>query len=128
MDKKWDPEDLALRLENHKEYTPAANEIAMEEAARFIRKQQDLILGLEALVGSIEKRTRHNQSPNAFRESGSKLKRIYDFELCAEYEELESSLHSINHLGYDLIGATQDDRGVYTLFFRRPGSPIPSCS
>ena len=120
MDKKWDPEDLALRLENHKEYTPAANEIAMEQAARFIRKQQDLILGLEALVGSLEKGTLRDPFLNTFRKSGSKPKGIYDFELCAEYEELKASLHSINHLGYELICATQDHRGAYTLFFRRP--------
>lgn len=119
MDRKWDPEDLALRLENHKEYTSAANEIAMEQAARFIRKQHDLILGLEALVGSLEKGTLHDPFPNTFRKSGSNLKGIYDFELCAEYEELKASLHSINHLGYEIICATQDHRGVYTLFFRR---------
>lgn len=45
---------------------------------------------------------------------------MYYFELCADYDELEATLHSINHLGYDLVSATQDGRGVYTLFFGRP--------
>lgn len=52
--------------------------------------------------------------------AGSARKVIYNFELCADYEELKATLHAINHLGFDLISVTQDGRGVYTLFFRRP--------
>ena len=120
MDRKWDAADLALRLENHKEYAPCANEIVMEDAAGFIKMQHDLILGLEALVRSLERENPFEPWPYPFKKNDSKPKGIYDFELCAEYEELKASLHSINHLGYELIGETQDSRGVYTLFFRRP--------
>lgn len=45
---------------------------------------------------------------------------VYDFEICAEYEELKLTLHTINTCGYDLISVTQDVRGFYTVFFRRP--------
>ena len=44
---------------------------------------------------------------------------IYDFELCADYEELKATMESINYHGYDLISVTQDHRGFYTVFFRR---------
>lgn len=44
---------------------------------------------------------------------------IYDFELCADYEELKATIESINYHGYDLIAVTQDQRGFYTVFFRR---------
>ena len=44
---------------------------------------------------------------------------IYDFQLCAEYEELAKTLDYINRHGYDLITVTQDYRGFYTVFFRR---------
>lgn len=44
---------------------------------------------------------------------------IYDFELCADYEELKAVMEYINYHGYDLISVTQDGRGFYTVFFRR---------
>lgn len=44
---------------------------------------------------------------------------IYDFQICAEYEELKETLDYINRHGYDLITVTQDTRGFFTLFFRR---------
>lgn len=47
-------------------------------------------------------------------------KTVYDFEMCADYDELKATLRAINHLEYELIGVTQDTRGIYTLFFRRP--------
>jgi hypothetical protein len=123
MDIKWDPEDLALRLENHGEYVAAANEIVMEEAARFIRKQQRLIGCLEYVVNCLEgeiKCSTFSEQQKKTRPDIRSANTFYDFELCAEYEELKASVHSINHLGYEIICATQDHRGVYTLFFRRP--------
>lgn len=47
---------------------------------------------------------------------------IYDFELCADFDELKATMKAINHCGYDLISATQDYRGFYTVFFRRPAA------
>lgn len=44
---------------------------------------------------------------------------IYDFRICAEYEELKETLDYINRHGYDLITVTQDNRGFFTVFFRR---------
>lgn len=44
---------------------------------------------------------------------------IYDFQICAEYEELKETLDYINRHGYDLITVTQDARGFFTVFFRR---------
>lgn len=44
---------------------------------------------------------------------------VYDFEICAEYEDLKITMDSINRHGYDLITVTQDHRGFYTVFFRR---------
>ena len=44
---------------------------------------------------------------------------IYDFQICSEYEELGAALECINRCGYDLISVTQDQRGYYTVFFRR---------
>lgn len=48
------------------------------------------------------------------------LRFIYDFELCADYEELKAVMENINYHGYDLVSVTQDARGFYTVFFRRP--------
>lgn len=44
---------------------------------------------------------------------------FYDFQICAEYEELKQTIDYINRHGYDLITVTQDHRGFYTVFFRR---------
>lgn len=44
---------------------------------------------------------------------------VYDFQICAEYEELKETLDYINRHGYDLITVTQDTRGFFTVFFRR---------
>lgn len=44
---------------------------------------------------------------------------IYDFEICADYDELKAVMENINYHGYDLITVTQDGRGFYTVFFRR---------
>ena len=44
---------------------------------------------------------------------------VYDFEICADFDELKATMQSINYNGYDLISVTQDHRGFYTLFFRR---------
>lgn len=48
------------------------------------------------------------------------LRFIYDFELCADYEELKDVMENINYHGYDLVSVTQDTRGFYTVFFLRP--------
>lgn len=45
---------------------------------------------------------------------------LYDFELCADYDELKTVMETINYHGYDLVSVTQDTRGFYTVFFRRP--------
>lgn len=52
---------------------------------------------------------------------------VYDFEICAEYEELKLTLHTINTCGYDLISVTQDARGFYTVFFRLPSYECGRC-
>lgn len=52
--------------------------------------------------------------PNPF-----KPRCLYDFEICADYDELKATLKSINHCGYQLVSVTQDHRGFYTVFFRR---------
>lgn len=44
---------------------------------------------------------------------------LYDFEICADFEELKATKQSINYNCYDLISVTQDHRGFYTVFFRR---------
>ena len=44
---------------------------------------------------------------------------VYDFQICAEYEELKQTIDYINRHGYDLITVTQDTRGFFTVFFRR---------
>lgn len=49
-------------------------------------------------------------------------KRVTDFKLCADAEELETTLRRIDDNGYYLSGVTQDGSGVYTVFFRRPAS------
>ena len=45
---------------------------------------------------------------------------VYDFQLCADAEELKQTIGHINDHGLDLISVTQDASGVYTVFFRRP--------
>ena len=45
---------------------------------------------------------------------------LYDFELCADYDELKTVMETINYHGYDLVSVTQDTRGFYTVFFLRP--------
>lgn len=52
--------------------------------------------------------------PNPF-----KSRNLYDFEICADYEELKATISAINHCGYQLISVTQDSRDFYTVFFRR---------
>ena len=44
---------------------------------------------------------------------------IFDFEICADYEEVKNVLGYINRCGYDLVSVTQDSRDFFTLFFRR---------
>lgn len=44
---------------------------------------------------------------------------VYDFELCADREELKQTMAEINRHGYDLISVTQDLAGMYTVFFKR---------
>lgn len=44
---------------------------------------------------------------------------LYDFELCADLQELKQTLNDINRLAYELISVTQDGGGVYTVFFKR---------
>lgn len=61
------------------------------------------------------------ESQKAETHKPTKSQRLYDFELCADYEELKATLKAINHCGYDLICVTQDHRGFYTVFFRRCG-------
>lgn len=48
------------------------------------------------------------------------VKRINDFELCADTAELKETLRCIDDNGYTFVGATQDASGTYTVFFRRP--------
>ena len=43
---------------------------------------------------------------------------IYDFEICADYEELKATMESINHHGYDLISVTQDHPPALGPMFR----------
>lgn len=43
---------------------------------------------------------------------------VYDFEICADVEELKKTVDYINRHGYDLISTCQDGAGVYTVFFR----------
>ena len=45
---------------------------------------------------------------------------VYDFQLCADAEELKQTMGYINSCRLDLISVTQDASGVYTVFFRRP--------
>lgn len=45
---------------------------------------------------------------------------VYDFQLCADVEELKRTIEYINASGLNLISVTQDFNGVYTVFFRRP--------
>lgn len=44
---------------------------------------------------------------------------VYDFEICADVEELKKTMDYINRHGYDLISVCQDGTGVYTVFFKR---------
>lgn len=44
---------------------------------------------------------------------------VYDFELCADLDELKQTISTINRRGYDLISVTQDLAGMYTVFFKR---------
>lgn len=44
---------------------------------------------------------------------------VYDFQICENLEELKKTVDYINRHGYDLISATQDGAGVYTVFFKR---------
>lgn len=44
---------------------------------------------------------------------------VYDFEICADYEEMKNILGYINRCEYDLIAVTQDSRDFFTIFFRR---------
>ena len=44
---------------------------------------------------------------------------LYDFELCADLQELKQTLGDINRLGYKLVTVTQDGSGMYTVFFKR---------
>lgn len=55
-----------------------------------------------------------NDIPNPF-----KPRNLYDFEICADYEELKATLSVINRSGYHLVTVTQDHRDFYTVFFRR---------
>lgn len=43
----------------------------------------------------------------------------YDFQICANVEELKETMRFINHHGYDLFSVAQNGTGVYTVFFRR---------
>lgn len=52
--------------------------------------------------------------PNPF-----KPRSLYDFEICADYDELKATLEEINHCGYQLVSVTQDHRDFYTVFFRK---------
>lgn len=44
---------------------------------------------------------------------------ICDFDLAEDTEELQNILSSINSNNWQLIAVTQD-KGMYTVFFRRP--------
>lgn len=44
---------------------------------------------------------------------------VYDFEICEDLPALKAAMDEINRHGYDLISATQDFSGAYTVFFRR---------
>ena len=44
---------------------------------------------------------------------------VYDFEFCADQEDLHRVMNHINRYGYDLVSVTQDPSGIYTVFFRR---------
>lgn len=44
----------------------------------------------------------------------------YDFDRAANIETLKSMILFINRRGYTLISVTQDKKGIYTVFFRRP--------
>lgn len=45
---------------------------------------------------------------------------VYDFQLCADVDELKQTMGYINSCRLDLISVTQDASGVCTVFFRRP--------
>ena len=44
---------------------------------------------------------------------------FYDYERCEDEAALRKVMEHINRHGYDLIAATQDPKGVFTVFFRR---------
>ena len=60
---------------------------------------------------------RVNSAPAATQPKPAKY--IYDFEICADYEEMKGILSYINRCGYDLVSVTQDSRDFFTIFFRR---------
>lgn len=48
------------------------------------------------------------------------MRDVYDFQLCADVDELKRTIDYINNCFLSLISVTQDASGVYTVFFRRP--------
>lgn len=50
----------------------------------------------------------------------SDVKWVYDFDRVAGIDELKRMIFFINRHRYILISVTQNKKGVYTVFFRRP--------
>lgn len=44
----------------------------------------------------------------------------YDFDRASDTETLSHMISYINRHGYVLVSVTQDKKGTYTVFFRRP--------
>ena len=47
------------------------------------------------------------------------IRYVNDFEQCADLQQLETVMETINRNQYQLISVTQDSGDVYTVFFRR---------
>lgn len=52
--------------------------------------------------------------------NSSAIKWVYDFDRVTDVDELKRMISFINRHRYVLVSVTQDKKGVYTVFFRRP--------
>lgn len=49
----------------------------------------------------------------------AEIKWVYDYERCADLQELRFVMQTINMGQYQLVSVTQDSEDIFTVFFRR---------
>lgn len=57
--------------------------------------------------------------PNAVPGRIPEVRWIYDYERCADLQQLRFVMETINRGQYQLISVTQDSDDIFTVFFRR---------